>query len=534
MNPPALYWNRHIILSFVVFTFFSLPPVSMGSKIEESVILLHPDNIKVAQAEADIDGPYDSGALQHSAPEQVISGFTASDTTVQTPEILAIYKELFRTTYASAPDIRIAQAQLKQKSAERYTAWAKRLAPAVDARLRQVHEFDTDQATGNDIAKSEQANTYSDGTDYQDWGFTLDLPIYQRPVSLRVDIAQAEEQLAENNLIIKTQELDLRLREFLGNYLTASYRLLNLQESIRLSSEHVEKIYKGYELRDQTRLQLLRAQANLKELEARRDLDEQRRDSSFRALLDYTGLQAEAPVFQQLYSLLINETSSAGCINTLADLEHSYTAIQQFAESIGDEILRSSFRDHSLLYQKISLQHDLSNLQALIHTENEWPGLSLRGLYDRKEDTEFSDLDGEGSLAVVFSVPVFTGGTIFSNSKARSMAQHIADVTQYADLRETIHAIENNRKLIENLKKVYTTQQIHLQQQAEIVTLSLKSYTIKQTSMQDLLTSQNRLIDAKNALVETTNKLGTLYREFAWQLGYPFPVPSVEIPDTNN
>jgi hypothetical protein len=251
-------------------------------------------------------------------------------------------------------------------------------------------------------------------------------------------------------------------------------------------------------------------------------------------LLDYTGLQAQDHVFQQLYGLLTNEISSAGCINTLADLEQSYTVIQKLVEATEDEMLRSYFKEHSLLFQEISLQRELSDLQALILTENEWPGLSLRGLYDRKEDTEFRGLDGKGSLAVVFSVPLFTGGTIFSNTKARSMAQHIADVTQYADLRETIHAMENNRDLIENLKKVYTTQQIHLQQQGEIVTLSLKSYTIKQTSMQDLLTSQNRLIDAKNALVETTNRLGTLYREFAWQLGSPYPVPDVELAETDN
>lgn len=107
------------------------------------------------------------------------------------------------------------------------------------------------------------------------------------------------------------------------------------------------------------------------------------------------------------------------------------------------------------------------------------------------------------------------------------MARHIADVTQYADLQETIHAMENNRRLIRSLLNVLERQQILLQQQEEIVILSLKSYAIKQTSMQDLLTSKNRLIDAKNALMETTNTLGTLYRQFAWQLGVPYPLPPI-------
>jgi len=45
--------------------------------------------------------------------------------------------------------------------------------------------------------------------------------------------------------------------------------------------------------------------------------------------------------------------------------------------------------------------------------------------------------------------------------------------------------------------------------------------------MQDLLTSKNRLIDAKNLLMQTTADLGILLRQFAWELGTPFPAPPV-------
>ncbi len=62
--------------------------------------------------------------------------------------------------------------------------------------------------------------------------------------------------MADNELALKTQELDVRLRELLGNYLIAGYRLVNIINSVRISREH-------YELRDQTRVQLLQAQAKL-------------------------------------------------------------------------------------------------------------------------------------------------------------------------------------------------------------------------------------------------------------------------------
>lgn len=460
--------------------------------------------------------------------QKIVENFVTANTKLTEPKILSIYTELFQKAYTTAPEIRIARARKKQKNAQRYTAWARRLAPAVNARLSQMHEFNSDTTDANTAdTGTNQTRHFTDGDDYHDWEFTLDLPVYRRPVSVKVDIAEADERLAQTVLRIKTQELDLRLRELLGKYLIATYRLLNLRNSIFLSHKHVEKIYKGYELRDQTRLQLLRAQANLKELEARRDLDEQRREAALRELLDFTGLRQEVPVIQRLKDLLANEVSTAGSINSLAELGQTYGKIREFVDIAKDSTLRQQFLKRSLLCEKINQEQSLAKDKALLHTANEWPGLTVRGLYERRVDTEFNNFEGDGSLALVLSVPLFSGGTIFSNGKAQTMARHIADVTQYADLQETIHAMENNRRLIRSLLNVLERQQILLQQQEEIVILSLKSYAIKQTSMQDLLTSKNRLIDAKNALMETTNTLGTLYRQFAWQLGVPYPLPPI-------
>lgn len=62
--------------------------------------------------------------------------------------------------------------------------------------------------------------------------------------------------------------------------------------------------------------------------------------------------------------------------------------------------------------------------------------------------------------------------------------------------------------------------------QQKIALLSVKSYGIRQTSREDLLTSKNRFIDAKNALMNTYKRLWLLMRQFVWQLGAPLPVPS--------
>ncbi len=445
---------------------------------------------------------------------------------VEEPEIRQFYDELFQRAWQFAPELQAALAKKRQKDAERFTARARRLAPALTGELSGVHEIDMEGETageGGDESTAGEGNP--DGPDYGDWNLSLRLPLLSRESSLRMAEAGLNAEVAGNQLDITTQELDIQLREALAKYLVARYRLLNLTNSVTLAKEHVGRINRGFELRDQTRLQLLQAQANLQELEARRDLNVQNSDSALLDLLNLSGLSGDDPMLDRLQALTEDEQQTAGCINSLLELETSFQHVRHFVDSAGDQELRDSFQSNSLLYRRIDLNLQLAKAQAGQYTQDNWPELAITGDYGRKEDTGFSDYEGEGSLALVLSVPLFTGGTAFSNTRAKAMAEEIARVNQDNTLRRTIHLITSHRSLIQSLRKVYATQLTHLEQQQEIVRLSLKSYDIKQTSMQDLLTAFNRLIDAKNALMETTATLGTLYRQFAWELGSPFPSP---------
>ncbi|HID70977.1 MAG TPA: TolC family protein [Desulfobacterales bacterium] len=447
--------------------------------------------------------------------------------------ILDFYNTLFIQTWEQAPDIQIAKKLQEQKSAEKYTAWAKRLAPQLNLEISQKQFLNKnfpsadDQSFPSEI--TDENDYYTDGRDVTDWEFDLDIPLYRRALAVSLDISQLEYDLAVNNLEIKTRELDSILHELLSNYMVACYNLLNLKNSILISQEHVAKIQRGFDLRDQTKLALLRAQANLKELEAREDLNEQRRDTAFRELLDYTAIPEQNPTWLRLGELLDTEKHTAECINRFSTLETGTEKMRPFLEdSATDEQLQNFFVDHSLLYKKIILERNLGETKSSQHTQGEWPAFFVRGEFDRKPDTRFSDYSGEGSIGLVLSVPLFSGGTVFSNIKTRDMASRIASIQGHTDTLRTYNSIANKKKTITSLQSIFRKQQIHLQQQEEIVRLSLKSYQIKQTSMQDLLTSKNRLIDAKNLLMRTTADLGILLRQFAWELGTPFPAPSID------
>jgi hypothetical protein len=459
--------------------------------------------------------------------------FFSSNENRSEPAILKVYKALFNETWVQSPEIQVAHKLQEQKSSEKYTAWAKRLSPQVDLEISQKRFFNKDLDSDDPaletqrLAEEEAAeNNYKDDEDLTDWRLDMDIPVYKRNLSLAIDIAELEHNLANNNLTIKTRELDSKLHELLANYMVACYKLLNLENSIIISEEHVQKILRGYELRDQTKLALLRAQANLKELEARKDLNEQRRDSTFRELLDYTAIPEFSSSWFWLNELLDTEERTAGCINTFSDLNNGVNMMQEFlAGSTSDEILRNFFVNNSLLYKKIILERDLDKTKAKKYTQAEWPSLFVRGELDRKDDTRLEDYSGEGSIGLVLKVPLFSGGTIFSNIKTKDMAAQIASIQEHSNVLRTFNSVANKKKSITSLQKVFQKQLVHLQQQQEIVRLSLKSYQIKQTSMQDLLTSKNRLIDAKNLLMRTTADLGILLRQFAWELGTPFPAP---------
>ncbi len=473
------------------------------------------------------------------------------------PAILDIHRDIFQHTWSRSPDIRMARLQVKQKAALRYTAWARRLSPKVDfelAQKRHVNKSDAsasetettsptspaptptttetsyvigptdDPAAGvTDAATAESA--YLDGNNVTDWTFSLDLPIYRRSVSLQVDAARLDEKLATLALDIMTLELDSKVRTLLGNYLLARYKLLNLHNSVELARAHVTRIQRGYELRDQTRLSLLRAEANLKELEARRDVNEQQEQAALRELLNFTGMDGHEPVFGSLNELTTAEARTAGCITVLADLSRGLVHIRQLAPDDDLDGLRQRFMSHSPLVRKYSLERRSNDIKARSHTQTEWPDLALKGEYARKEDSRFSEYEGEGYIGVALSLPLFSGGTTISSLRTQDLTLKMSSLGEYSQLRRTYFGLENKKKSIDSLCMVLEKQRVNLEQQEEIVRLSIKSFKMKETSMQDLLTAQNKLIDTKNLHMSTTYELGALVRQFAWELGAPLPSP---------
>jgi outer membrane protein TolC len=219
--------------------------------------------------------------------------------------------------------------------------------------------------------------------------------------------------------------------------------------------------------------------------------------------------------------MLATEAGAAGGIIALAALDRETSRLQPWIALTDGEELKRQFVDQSLIYYRLVIERRLADARARRLMQDEFPALSIRGLVERREDSHFFDLEGGGSIALVLDVPLFTGGTLISNYRAQDKAQQVALVKVTDSIRRTVFSLEDSRKLIVNLQRLLDKQKIHLGQQEEIVRLSVKSYALQRTSMQDLLTSWNTLIASKNNLMQTVTDLGTLLRKYAFELGLP-------------
>ena len=423
--------------------------------------------------------------------------------------ILLLYNELHTLSQHHSPGIQIAKDFLEQRTAQQSSSKAKRWSPSVDLELSQKRLHQTAVSTSRSDNEKNVSN----------WKFMLDWPVYSRSLDLQAQKSVLETELARATLAIKLGELDVELKRLLIDYLVKTYQLHNLQNSIDLSQKHLKGIETGYRMRHQTKLQLLRAQANLKGLEVKKNIELQLRQESFRKLVRFTGLELDHEIFADFNKLTTTEQSAANSIMTLLSLDTIYKKILPWLGTENEAQLKHQFMSNSQLYKRIVLKKKLGWSDAETMMQSEWADLAVKGNYQKREDTEVDDWQDGGYIGLFLTVPLFSGGTSSSNSRAKNSAWQIAKTTQEDNIRKIFFTILDDRESIVDLKQVIEKKKILLQQQEEIVLLSVKSYTLKKTTMQDLLTSLNTLIDVKNDLVQTTFELGTTIKRFAWETG---------------
>jgi len=351
------------------------------------------------------------------------------------------------------------------------------------------------------------------------WNLVLSLPLYDRSTWLGIDQNSIEARLYGMQLQAKESELDWRLRSFLSQYLIDSYKSATLMDSLRSAETNLREATVRFELGSRTRIDVLRAKANVASLESKRLNYEQSRATSLHRFLQETGLDS-------------GEKSLAAAIDRFSSVEGTLPLLEPYlgetmpSDESGPNALEARITDASPVRANDLVQEELAISRARTTLSQEWPNLRIQGNLTKQGPgwkEAFSPGDQSYSIGLVLNVPIFSGGSLFSTSIESSSAQEVARAQAHRDVIQLRNDLEIQAMRIHALRKLIESLKLTLDQNEQVRELSFRSYQLGKATMVELLDSQNALIESKIGLAQSKIDLAVLTRQFAWNLGVPLP-----------
>ncbi|MBI3535037.1 MAG: TolC family protein [Deltaproteobacteria bacterium] len=245
--------------------------------------------------------------------------------------------------------------------------------------------------------------------------------------------------------------------------------------------------------------------------------------ASQNTLLEYTGMQSKEFFETGLPVKISTELLLAQTIDAFTQIQEALSSVQPY-QTASNDVLEKQIVEHSPVYQRFIIQNSLSQIKNQLLTSAEWPELALKGSINKQAlqwNEVFSSSQRSYALAVVLSIPIFSGGSLLSSNLEKYHANQASEFKTQKDILGFLDEVENEKIQIQTLFSTLEAQKLSLSQNEEIVRLSFKSYQLGKATMLELLNSQTDLIDAKINLAKTKIDLSALVKRFAWNLGKP-------------
>ncbi|MGZ3687188.1 MAG: TolC family protein [Bdellovibrionota bacterium] len=436
-----------------------------------------------------------------------------------------VFTRLKQLSIEKSPDIQIAASTADQKAAEVWTSFA-RWAPGLTFQTSYVDALNNSFLTSGALGSSTIiGNITPKATALFSWGLNLNFPIFKRSVELGMEQAFAGKNQAGAQLDSRLHELDWHLRQLLGAYLVQIYREETLKKSIEIAQTNLRDAKLRFELGTNTKVDVLRTDANLVSLESKKVTFYQQRIAAQADLLEYSGLSQEELASLGLAEPFSDEAGILHAIDQFTAYEQTLKSLTTYlgADPIGEEVRNRKIVDSSPNYRNYLAQEDLSSIQAKTLSAQDWPDLSLQASANN-QNSDISQAFNNGSttswsFGIYVNVPLNIAGSIVSSSLQTARGAHVAEIQRMKDVRHFKNEIENDRIRIEALAKSLESLKLTVAQTEEIARLSEKSYKLGKATIVELLGSENDLTDAKINLAQTKVDLSVLVRKMAWNLG---------------
>lgn len=312
-----------------------------------------------------------------------------------------------------------------------------------------------------------------------------------------------EKDKAELDVEIKEREFPITFNSYVLNHLLAKYKNAAVENSLKKAETGKREAEIGFKIGQKTKLDVLRSEANMVSLESKKIsfIDEEQITKS--RLIEFSGLDESELSFMDN----LNEEELLNVLTTLSKSEAS-SALPNF--SLSPQL-------KSLAYEEKINRLDLNNLVA-----NEYPELKIVGSYTNSGDgfaQTLHDPTRTHSLAIVLTIPIFSGGSLASSSFEKYFAEKQVQYTIAQKKLQLENQLKNSLTKITVLEKQVSSLTLNVSQYEELYRMTLKSYQLGKSTLIELLEVQDNLLDSKINLAQQKIQFYTLSQNYMWQAG---------------
>lgn len=402
-------------------------------------------------------------------------------------------------------DLQKIKEESKQKDSAEYTSFTKNL-PSLQAKLSR--EYNPDE---RDIRGQDQSQLILE----------LNYDLYNPRYFIRHNISKAELELLKNEEKIIEKEVHINLKDLLGRYFVQVVKVNYFLRSISRATTNYKFIQKGNKLGRNSKLDVLRSKANLDLLLSQLNQEIQFKHDSRERILNYTALNTVEFEEFKISKILETDKEIVTKIDNFTNIDNLLRSYEKHRDQIINP--QKEFNVIGPKFIKYQLQENVESHRAENFREGNWPTVNLKATFTNESDS-LSNLVGNKSVnqfvvGAYLTVPLFSFGSSFSSSNEMQSAKSIAKIERARGETELKNSILKDIKIVNNLRNAIKTQTQLVNQNQEISRLSLISYKLKKSDLQDLLTSENNLLNSKAKLIEDKIRLSSILRRFLYKLG---------------
>lgn len=418
----------------------------------------------------------------------------SSNAYASTESYLSQLKSLQTKSQDISPEMKNVRAFNSQKKAESYSRVSNFL-PKANFILRKEKDFFEDRN-----AQLRALGVYPKDSI---WGIDYSWTLFNYQAVQIARKSFTEEDKADLDISIKEKQFPITFNTYVLNHLLAKYKNAAVENSLKKATTGKREAELGFQIGQKTKLDVLRSEANLVSLESKKTsyLDEEQITRS--RLLEFTGLEANELKFLEN----LNEDE---ILSLLTSLSQS-TATQVTPNFSSSPELKS------LVYEEKINRLALANITA-----DQYPDLKIVGSYTNSGDDfdqSFHSPIRTHSLAVVLTIPIFSGGSLVSSSFEKYFAGKQIEYTIAQRKLQLENDLNNTLTKISVLDKQVNSLTINVSQYEELYRMTLKSYQLGKSTLLELLEVQDNLLDSKINLAQQKIQFYTLSQNYQWQAG---------------